>query len=146
MKEIKTSYVAAHLQRYPNDVLGKGLSGCVSNAATATATIGNTTTVTEEVATVKKTVKQTQTETSEDLKLTVMGNPGRTMFTVKIESRYNQPVQIRIFDTYGRAVEAKANQLPNSTVQFGHHLGAGTYYAEFVQGSSRKLLQLMKVK
>jgi 3-dehydroquinate synthase class II len=75
-----------------------------------------------------------------------MGNPSRTLFTVKIESKHSQPVQIRIFDTYGRAVEAKANQLPNSTVQFGQNLSAGTYYAEFTQGSRRKVVQLMKVK
>lgn len=146
VQEVKTSDVAAHLQRYPNDILGKGLSGCVSNAATATGGIGNSATVTEETGSLKNTVKQTQSETSEDLKLTVMGNPSRTLFTVKIESKHSQPVQIRIFDTYGRAVEAKANQLPNSTVQFGQNLSAGTYYAEFTQGSRRKVVQLMKVK
>lgn len=146
VREVKTSEVAAHLQRYPTDVLGKGLGGCVSNAATNTGTTGITATVTEEVVSLKQTVKKPEAETSETLKLTVMGNPSRTMFTVKIESKNNQPVQIRIFDTYGRAVEAKANQLPNSTVQFGQNLGAGTYYAEFMQGSNRKVVQLMKVK
>lgn len=144
--EVKTSDVAAHLQRYPNDILGKGLGGCVSNAATSTGSIGNSTTLTEETVSVKATVKQSQTETSEDLKLTVMGNPSRTMFTVKIESKHNQAVQMRVFDMYGRAVEAKANQLPGSTVQFGQNLQAGTYYAEFTQGSRRKVVQLMKIK
>jgi len=144
--EVKISDVAAHLQRYPNDILGKGLTGCVSNAATATGVIANTATATEETSAVQHTTKQTQTETSDDLKLTVMGNPSRTLFTVKIESKHNQPVQIRVFDMYGRAVESKANQLAGSTVQFGQNLQAGTYYAEFTQGSRRKVVQLMKVK
>lgn len=144
--EVKTSDVAAHLQRYPNDILGKGLTGCVSNALANTGSLGNTTTITGETASVSSSLKTAQPETNEDLKVSVMGNPSRSMFTVKIESKHSQPVQIRVFDMYGRAVEAKANQLPNSTVQFGHNLGTGTYYAEFTQGSRRKVVQLIKVK
>jgi len=144
--EVKTSDVAAHLQRYPNDILGKGLTGCVSNALTNTGGLGNTATITGETASVTSSVKTAQPETNEDLKVSVLGNPSRSLFTVKIESKHSQPVQIRVFDMYGRAVEAKANQLPNSTVQFGHNLGTGTYYAEFTQGSRRKVVQLIKVK
>ncbi len=144
--ELKTSDVAAHLQRYPNDILGRGLGGCVSNDETSTGGIGNSTTITEEPVSVKNVVKQSRDETSEDLKLTVMGNPSRTMFTVKMESKHNQSVQIRVFDMYGRTVETKANQLPNSTVQFGHSLYAGTYYAEFRQGNHRKVVQLLKIR
>lgn len=144
--EVKTSDVASHLQRYPNDKLGKGLTGCVSNAATNTGSVTYTSTVTAETAAVTTTVKQAQIETSEDLNVKVMGNPSRNFFTIKIESKQDLPVQIRILDMYGRAVEAKANQLPNSTIQLGHNLGTGTFYAEFVQGNRRKVVQLMKVK
>ena len=146
VEEMKVTDVAAHLQRYPNDVLGIGLGGCVSSAVANTGAIGNSTTVTAETAAVQNNLKQIPAETKEDLKITVMGNPSRTMFTVKIESKFNQAVQLRVFDMYGRTVEAKANQMPNSTVQFGQQLGAGTYYAEFTQGSRRKVVQLLKVK
>lgn len=146
VQKVKVSEVAAHLQRYPTDILGKGLTGCVSSVATSTGTIGNSATITEETVSVKNNIKQGQTEMNEELRLTVMGNPSKTLFTVKIESKHNQPVQIRVFDMYGRTVEAKANQLPNSNVQFGQNLNTGTYYAEFTQGSRRKVVQLMKVK
>ncbi len=108
--------------------------------------MSNTATITEEAAAVTSTVKTAQAEITDDLAVTVMGNPSRSMFTVKIQSKHNQPVQIRVFDMYGRAVESKANQHANSTVQFGHNLGNGTYYAEFTQGSRRKVVQLIKVK
>lgn len=146
VEEMKVTDVAAHLERYPNDVLGIGLGGCVSSAVANTGAIGNSTTVTAETAAVQNNLKQIPAETKDDLKITVMGNPSRTMFTVKIESKFNQAVQLRVFDMYGRTVEAKANQMPNSTVQFGQQLGAGTYYAEFTQGSRRKVVQLLKVK
>ncbi len=146
VEEMKVTDVAAHLERYPNDVLGIGLGGCVSSAVANTGAIGNSTTVTAETAAVQNNLKQIPAETKDDLKITVMGNPSRTQFTVKIESKFNQAVQLRVFDMYGRTVEAKANQMPNSTVQFGQQLGAGTYYAEFTQGSRRKVVQLLKVK
>lgn len=144
--EVKTSDVASHLQRYPNDILGKGLTGCVSNAMANTGAVSNTATITEETVAVKTATKTVQAEITDDLAVTVMGNPSRSMFTVKIQSKHNQPVQIRVFDMYGRAVESRANQNANSTVQFGHNLGNGTYYAEFTQGSRRKVVQLIKVK
>lgn len=144
--EVKTSDVAAHLQRYPNDILGKGLTGCVSNSLANTGPLSNIATITEETVAVKSTAKTAQAEITDDLAVTVMGNPSRSMFTVKIQSKHTQPVQIRVFDMYGRAVESKANQHANSTVQFGHNLGNGTYYAEFTQGSRRKVVQLIKVK
>lgn len=82
----------------------------------------------------------------ETLKVTVMPNPSASVFTLKLQSKYNAPVQMRITDATGRAVESKANLGANSTVQVGASFMSGTYYAEFTQGNQRKVVQLIKVR
>lgn len=145
--EIKTSDVAAHLQRYPNDRLGKGLNGCVSNTPTSSVVNNNlVATITAELPTVSNGKIIASSISESDLEIKVMGNPSRSFFTIKIESKHELPVQVRVFDINGRPLESKANQLPNSTIQIGHNLGSGTYYAEFLQGARRKVVQLIKVR
>ncbi|MBL0884594.1 MAG: T9SS type A sorting domain-containing protein, partial [Chitinophagaceae bacterium] len=92
-----------------------------------------------------ETVKGTPS-TEESLKVTVMPNPSASVFTIKLQSKYDAPVQMRITDATGRAVESRANLGANSTVQVGASFISGTYYAEFIQGSQRKVVQLMKVR
>jgi hypothetical protein len=101
----------------------------------------NTQTVTSETASV---VKATSTE--EDLKITVMPNPTTTFFTLKLESRNQLPVDLRVMDAAGRVVDSKSKLGANSSLQVGHNYSSGTYYAEFVQGGKRKVLQLIKAK
>ncbi len=84
--------------------------------------------------------------TEESLKVTVMPNPSASVFTIKLQSKYDAPVQMRITDATGRAVESKANLGANSTVQVGANFMSGTYYAEFTQGNQRKVVQLIKVR
>jgi len=144
--EVKTSDVAAHLQRYPNDRLGKGLNGCVSTNVNSTVVNSNIATITAELPTVSNGKIIAQPKSESDLEIKVMGNPSRSFFTIKMESKHELPVQVRIFDINGRPLESKANQVPNSTIQIGHNLGSGTYYAEFLQGKTRKVVQLIKVR
>jgi hypothetical protein len=93
-----------------------------------------------------ETVKQPATNESTQLQVTVMPNPSPTVFTIKLQSKYNAPVQMRVTDATGRAVESRANLGANSTVQVGANFMSGTYYAEFTQGNQRKVVQLIKVK
>lgn len=85
-------------------------------------------------------------EQSGSLNVVVMPNPSRTYFTLKISSKYDAPVQLRILDAMGRAVENRSNLNANSTVQVGHRLYPGNYFAELTQGSERKVVQLIKIK
>ncbi|MBW0176464.1 T9SS type A sorting domain-containing protein [Sediminibacterium sp.] len=86
------------------------------------------------------------TETTGLLNVTVMPNPSRTFFTLKISGKTEAPVQLRIIDVTGRALESRNNLNANSTVQVGHRLNPGTYYAELVQGRERKVVQLIKIR
>ena len=93
--------------------------------------------------------KQTETEvvsTEEELKVTVMPNPSTTYFTLKLESKYETPISMRVMDGSGRVVDAKSKIGANSTIQIGHNYSSGTYYAELIQGTKRKVVQLIKAK
>lgn len=93
-----------------------------------------------------ETVKQPVTNEASQLQITVMPNPSATVFTLKLQSKNNAPVQMRITDATGRAVESRANLGANSTVQVGGNFISGTFYAEFIQGNQRKVVQLIKVR
>ncbi|MES2371400.1 MAG: right-handed parallel beta-helix repeat-containing protein [Bacteroidota bacterium] len=86
------------------------------------------------------------TVSEEELKVTVLPNPSTTYFTLKIESKYPAPVNLRVIDSRGRVVDARTGIGSNSTIQVGHGYAGGTYYAEMVQGGLRKVVQLIKQK
>jgi len=75
-----------------------------------------------------------------------MPNPSTSYFTLKLESRYDQPVNLRVMDGRGRVVDARSKLGSNSTLQIGHNYSSGTYYAELIQGNKRKVVQLLKLK
>jgi hypothetical protein len=91
-------------------------------------------------------MEKTDLTSEEMLKITVLPNPSTTYFTLKLESRYNTPVVMRVADEQGRIVDARSGIGSNSTIQVGHQYMSGTYYAEMIQGSQRKVLKLIKVK
>jgi hypothetical protein len=97
----------------------------------------------ETVAT-SETVSAKTTNTEEELKVTVMPNPSTTYFTLKLESKYETPVNLRVMDGTGRVVDARSKLGANSTLQIGHNYSSGTYYAELIQGNTRKVVQLIK--
>lgn len=82
--------------------------------------------------------------TTEELKVTVMPNPSTTYFTLKFESRYQTPVELRVMDGSGRVIDARSKIASNSSIQIGHNYSSGTYYAEMIQGTKRKVVQLIK--
>jgi hypothetical protein len=93
-----------------------------------------------------KDAETTTVSSEEDFKVTAMPNPTTTFFTLKIESRYQTPVALRVMDAQGRVVDARSKIGANSTIQIGHNYSSGTYYAELIQGTKRKVVQLIKVK
>jgi len=51
-----------------------------------------------------------------------------------------------VMDGSGRVVDAKSKIGAGSTFQIGHNYSSGTYYAELIQGTNRKVIQLIKVR
>jgi len=90
------------------------------------------------------TKEETAVTTEEELKITVMPNPSTTHFTLKLESRYETPVNMRVMDASGRVIDSRSRIGSNSTIQIGHNYSSGTYYAEMIQGTKRKVVQLIK--
>ena len=103
-------------------------------------------TVTVATSVVNTSKESTATTLEENLKVTAMPNPSTTYFTLKIESKYETPVSLRVMDGSGRVVDAKSKIGANSTIQIGHNYSSGTYYAELIQGGQRKVVQLIKAK
>jgi hypothetical protein len=101
----------------------------------------NTTTITQT-----NNIEKEAVSSEEELKVTVAPNPSTTYFTLKIESKYTTPVNLRVMDSRGRVVDAKSQLGSNSTIQIGHDYASGTYYAEMIQGTQRKVVQLIKAR
>jgi hypothetical protein len=78
--------------------------------------------------------------------VTVMPNPSRSYFTIKLQSRLQTAIDIRVADAAGRIIESKQKLGANSTVTMGHAYTSGVYYAEIIQGNRRKVIQLIKAK
>ncbi len=142
---ISINAVESHLRNHPGDKLGScDQQGCTETVPTNT----NQNTYTAAVVAEQSitSIKVVPVTTESDLEIKVLGNPSRSFFTIQMNSKHELPVQVRVFDINGRPLESKANQLPNSNIQIGHNLGSGTYYAEFLQGTRRKVIQLIKVR
>ena len=95
--------------------------------------------------TVSTATEEKLVTSEEELKVTVMPNPSTTYFTLKLESKYATPVELRVMDGRGRVVDSRSKLGSNSTVQIGQAYSSGTYYAELIQGARRKVVQLVKV-
>jgi hypothetical protein len=93
-----------------------------------------------------KVTTETAVTTEDELKVTVLGNPTTTYFTLKFASRYETPLNLRVMDASGRVVDAQSKLGSNSSLQIGHNYNSGTYYAEITQGGQRKVIQLIKAR
>ncbi len=85
-----------------------------------------------------------ETAESEELTVTVMPNPSTTYFTIKLSSKSTSPVNIKVMDASGRAIESKPKVATNSTIQLGFDYASGTYFMELIQNNRRKVVQLIK--
>ncbi len=60
--------------------------------------------------------------------------------------KYETPLNPRVMDAAGRVVDARSKVGANSTLQIGHSYSSGTYFAEIMQGTKRKVIQLLKAR
>jgi hypothetical protein len=133
---ISVNAVDAHLTGHTGDRLGScEQSPC--NTTVVNSIVSTTQTATKEAG-------ETVVTSIEELKVTVMPNPTTSYFTLKLESKYETPVSMRVMDARGRVVDAKSKIGANSTIQIGHNYSSGTYYAELIQGGQRKVVQMVK--
>ncbi len=136
--EISVNAVSTHIGQHSGDRLGTcAMTPCAEPTPT---TVSN--------ALISKAVIEhdSKAETNEELKVTVMPNPSATYFTLKLESKYDVPVNMRVMDAHGRVLDIKAKLGSNATVEIGHNYNAGSYFAEFIQGNRRKIVQLLKIR
>lgn len=136
---ISVNAVASHIGQHSDDKLGS----CNQQPCGGPVNVSQST---ENKAVAMLETAKVIAATEETLKITVMPNPSAVQFTLKLQSKNNAPVQMRITDATGRAVESRANLGANSTLQVGSSFVSGTYYAEFTQGNQRKVVQLIKVR
>ncbi len=84
--------------------------------------------------------------TMNKLEPVVMGNPSTHFFSVQLKSRQlNMPISMRVADMEGRLIEQRQALSANSTIQFGHTYATGQYVVEWIQGTERKVVQLVKI-
>lgn len=129
--ELNINAVDAHLRNHSGDKLGS----CTQQGCTVTTS--------NSIGSFTQTISD---ETVNAIEVKVLPNPSSDYFTLKISSKNQSPVQLRITDASGRAMETRNNLNGNSTVQVGHRLNPGSYFAEVIQGSERKVVQLIKIK
>jgi hypothetical protein len=134
---ISVNAVPSHLGNHTGDRLGSceqtPCSGTVTNAITQTVSQSAT----------KETVVTTS---EEDFTVKVAPNPSTSYFTLKFESKYKTPLNLRVMDESGRTIDARSKVGSNSTIQIGHNYSSGTYFAEILQGTKRKVVQLIKAR
>lgn len=82
----------------------------------------------------------------DEIRITVAPNPSIGYFTLLLQSKSDTPVTLRVTDAAGRMMEARSKLAANSSVQVGANYHAGTYFAEMLQGSQHKVVQLIKLK
>jgi hypothetical protein len=148
--EVSINAVATHLGYGSSNGCGNKdyddrLGSCDQTPCNTNSITSNTGTEVKKTVTMEtgSTVAKT-TAVAEDLKVTVMPNPSTTFFTLKLESRSDLPVNLRVMDGQGRMIDARSKLGANSTLQIGHTYSSGTYYAELIQGVNRKVVQLIK--
>jgi uncharacterized delta-60 repeat protein len=71
-------------------------------------------------------------------------NPTQQSFTLQLKGSTNKPVQVRVLDATGKLVEVKQNMASNTPLSLGAAYKAGVYYAEVIQGNTRKVVKLVK--
>lgn len=75
----------------------------------------------------------------------VMPNPSATYFNLVINSNDANPVMVRVMDLSGRVIETYTKISSSGILKLGHNWGAGTYFAELIQGNQKKVVKMIKV-
>lgn len=73
-------------------------------------------------------------------------NPTKGSFVMQFNSDDAKTAAVvRVLDANGKLIQSFRNILPGKNIRFGESYSGGNYYVELVQGSNRRVLQLVKV-
>ncbi|RXK57822.1 HYR domain-containing protein [Lacibacter luteus] len=76
----------------------------------------------------------------------VLGNPSLSSFRLQLQSSdKQQKITVKIVDVNGRIVEVKENLYAGQVIEVGSKYTQGTYFAEVMQGTNRKVVKLIKI-
>lgn len=71
-------------------------------------------------------------------------NPSTHHFNLVINSSDATPVTVQVVDMMGRVIETHSKIASTGILRLGHNWGAGTYFAEVIQGDQRKVIRIVK--
>ena len=79
-----------------------------------------------------------------DLFIRAYPNPSNRHFTPAVQSRVDEPVQVRVVDAMGRIVEQTNKLPPNQLIDIGSRYRSGTFYVQVLQGKKSKQIMIEK--
>ena len=84
--------------------------------------------------------------TGEHFDVRVLPNPSTTNFRLLVETYSNETISIRLMDASGRVLQSLTGLSRNNVITVGDKFINGTYFAEVIQGSKRKVVTLIKLR
>ena len=78
------------------------------------------------------------------LAIRVLANPSPNTFDIQIRGKGENNIRLTVYDNLGRIIETRSSLSSNQTVRFGSFYHPGIYLAEFVQGTQKLTLKLVK--
>src|SRR5687767_479668 len=78
------------------------------------------------------------------LAVRVLANPSPGAFDIQIRGKGDNNIRLTVYDNLGRVIETRSSLSSNQTVKFGSCYHPGIYLAEFVQGTQKLTLKLVK--
>lgn len=74
----------------------------------------------------------------------VMPNPSKDYFTIQIKSASNENITVNLLDINGKLISKLTAFYKNQSIRFGDNLRPGVYLVEVMQGTQRKIVQVIK--
>jgi hypothetical protein len=82
----------------------------------------------------------------QDFNVKVLGNPSLTTFRLQLQSNNMQEkFTVKVVDVNGRLIEVQQNLYAGQVIELGSKYTQGTYFAEVMQGTNRKVVKLVKI-
>jgi len=123
------------------DIVVKDFRGCTSNTVSVTIKDGTVPcliagTTTNSSLSVNKT-------TTNGIKVNVFPNPSRSDFTILLESKSEEPVQLKVISMYGKTVHLVSGSATQE-YRFGTNFASGMYLLQVTQGKATATVKLVK--
>jgi hypothetical protein len=83
-------------------------------------------------------------DNSNQFTVSILPNPATHYFTVMVNSRSSEPVNLRVTDGAGRVVEMLQKVRANQPIRIGANYIPGLYYVEVIQGTNRVVLKVIR--